>query len=376
MYLKYFFYPQIILLLIFSTITDLKEKKIYNLFIYTSLIFSLIINVIFLIFGSEFYSFYYTEYFISFLISSIIVIVFWKIRFLSAGDSKLFIALFSLMPPSIFVYNHVNNFYHLSLLFNVLLISFIYLFPDVVKKTTFKNLKKYLKGIFDPKFLLYASLFVYSISYFSQFIRKLLLIEQSNFFIDIFFLILLFLTLRKIFGKYFFKLVIGFSLFRFFILDFDQVFSFSYWSYFIILIFIFVVLRFIIIYLSYEVFTKEEKISDLKPGMVLAERIKINKEDNEVNIVKSQDFKLTLLNIFEEDFLKGYKSFEKEIGYEGKLNDESIKNIKYLKNNGKLKYSTFKVFEQMPFGHIMLISTLLSLIFEGDLVTSIILYFI
>ncbi len=377
------FYLNLFIMLIFATFYDIKYKKIPNFVIFGGIFASLILNVFIIILSlshvisiktSDLWKFYF-EYFISWFQMSIILFFLWSLKMISAGDAKLLIATYSLMPPTIFHFNHVKNLYHIIHFQNLLLIVLIVFMKDLTKVKLTKTIKTRLKGIFHPKFVFSVILFVYGLTFLMRLVFMIFKVQFNNLFLSIIVLFIFWKLLSIIFAKKT-KYAMLFLVVLRLILEHNHLLSLSYWSNTLILTVVILLIRFILIYVAYEVFTKEVKIENLKPGMKLAERIKLKKTGKQWHFIKTEYYKLTLISTMDEEFDKGIKRFEREFKYDPKigLTEYTIKKLIKLKQEGKLHYDSIRVFESFALAPYILVATLLTIIFRGDIITAILVY--
>ena len=108
---------------IISSITDFKNKKIYN----KNIIIAISISILtYLFLWHQIETIYIKNYFINLFISLIIAFLFFYFKIWAAGDAKLFIAIVIMIPYEIYEVDTDNVFPALYILIMVFSIAFIY----------------------------------------------------------------------------------------------------------------------------------------------------------------------------------------------------------------------------------------------------------
>lgn len=354
---------------------DIKNKKIPNnlykpLFI-SATILHIVLLTLSLLKVIIFPPSLYIEFIVSFIYVSLVAYFLWNLKLISAGDAKMFIALSFLMMPSIFHFNHVFNFYHITFIQNALLISLIYVIPYLFTKTTKKDIKESLKRLLDWKSMLMIVLFVYAFSFLTMQLFKFLGIRSVSIFLNVIILFILLQLFRILFKRKMLYVIIGIAVLRF-IIDFNQLTSFSYWYNTIIMSIIIILFRFFFIYLGYNAFSKEVKLEELKPGMILAEKIGLKRTNDKVEFIKTQDYKRTMIELMQENINDELKAFQEEFNYNPRegLKQETIDKLKEWKAKGHLKYDSFFIAENIAFGPFIFLAFILTFLFRGDIITS------
>lgn len=355
---------------------DIKYKKIPNAINKFSLFFAILLNfLLYFLFLKNEYSLFFWIYsqLTSILINFIFLFLLWLFELISAADIKSSIVLFFLLPP-VFYFNYIPLIYHSIILQTAIIVLFFSIIPKIITNKSFKNTKYFLDYL-KPKIIATVFLYMYSLSLFSLIFKTIFKNIPTLSFINIFFIFFIFLILRMIFKNEITKLMIILAFIRI-LIDFQKIANLKIIYFLDSLIIPFATLYFFIflMYLSYDSFTKEVKIEELKEGMILAEKIEIKKDKNKIEFNKTQDFKRT---IFDQFFNKLNKnSFEKEINYSSKkgLTKENIKKIILLKNEKIFNYDTIRVFEEIPFAIYLILAMFLIYIFNGDPITAITYY--
>jgi len=154
------------------------------------------------------------------------------------------------------------------------------------------------------------------------------------------------------------------------------VLSFRYWQNTLFIVVVILLFRFFFMYLGYNVFTREVKLKDLKPGMVLAEKIALKRDSEEVQFVKTQDYKRTLIEVMDDSVAPELRAFQDEFNYDPKtgLGKETIERLIKWRERGHLNYDSFLIFDSFAFAPYIFIAFLLTFVFQGDLITSILVH--
>jgi hypothetical protein len=314
----------------------------------------------------------YKEFILSFIYSSFLVYFLWNLRLISAGDAKIFMVFFFLMLPTIFNFNHVRNFYHITFMQNALLIALIYLIPYVFINSPIKRWGLRLKKVLDWKSVLTIVLFVYAFSFLVQYVLGFLGIRSPTIFLSVIFIFMLLQVFRALFKNKLFGIILVVSVIRLMI-EFDMALSFQYWQQTILISVIIILFRFFFMYLGYDLFTKNVRLKDLRPGMMLAEKIAMKKDYGRVQFMKTQDYKRTLIEMLQDRVAPELRAFQQEFDYDPKigLKKETIDKLKEWRKRGHLQYDSFLVYDSIAFSPYIFIAFLLTILFQGDIVTSI-----
>ena len=114
---------------IVSSITDFKNKKIYN----KNLIVALIISVlIYLILWKQIEVTYIKNYLINLFTSIIISFLFYYFKIWAAGDAKLFLAIIFMIPYEIYEVDTTNIFPALYMLIMIFSVAFVYVAIETI----------------------------------------------------------------------------------------------------------------------------------------------------------------------------------------------------------------------------------------------------
>lgn len=339
----------IIFIIFFGLMTsfiDIKKGKIKNNQIFSALLFILIFNFIF------FHSVKILINTILTMLSALFIgVILWMGNLWSPGDAKLFVAYTGLIS-NILTSKNILTLPFLILLNTATPFFFFYSFL-IFKKTTKRDKKRVLKNMLNLKLIFQISLFIFSFSWIINLLFQFLHLP-NNYFITIItlFIILEFIKKTKL---NFQKILVLLSIIRI-IFDFSKIFSISFFVNFIFIVFIFMFLRFFILNLGAVALSNSVKIDDLKPGMILLDRIK--KKDDKY--LKESGVEISLLNLL----IKKTEKYFIENRPEG-LSEEEVNTLKKLKKEGKLNFEYLLVHQTLPFAPLLFLGTLLTLI-SGD----------
>ena len=118
-----------IVLGIIASITDFKNKKIYN----KNIIIAVVISIItYIIFYKQIEVIYIKNYIINLEISIIISFIFFYLKIWAAGDAKLFLAIILMIPYEIYEVEKSNIFPALYLLILIFSVAFIYVVIETI----------------------------------------------------------------------------------------------------------------------------------------------------------------------------------------------------------------------------------------------------
>ena len=118
-----------IILSIISSITDFKDKKIYNKNIIVAIGFS---AITYIVLREQIEIEYVRNFMINLIISIIISFLFFYFKIWAAGDAKLFLALIFMIPYEIYEGNTKNVFPALYLLILIFSIAFLYVVFETI----------------------------------------------------------------------------------------------------------------------------------------------------------------------------------------------------------------------------------------------------
>lgn len=347
--LVYWFLPMIVFLGIITSYEDIKFGKIRNKWVVIGIGYGILVNL-----NLFFLNKISLDYIIGFSANAMAALAagfaIWLLNLWTAGDAKLFFAYSTLVPIykpysySFFIAYLSNTFIPLSIIF-----LFYILFGYSNKKKLF-----YLKKTFDLKTILGLMPFIFGFSWIigmlfgiAGFGRNIALSFGL-----VFILYYIFDTVLKIKVLYIGLLL---SLAR---LIFDKsVYSLQFIGQFLLLIFLFLLVRMLILPIGSRYLSIETKINDLKKGMVPAETIvKIN--GRYVKRIKG----FSLMGYMRRNEIG--KPLFKDLARG--LSDRDISKLKSLQK--KMAFKTLRVQTTVPFAPFLFLGALLTIVFQGSFV--------
>lgn len=349
--------PILLTLLVFGlgiSYYDIKKGKIKNLSILALILVAIFINI------------FLTKSFINFplasllniLLAAIIGIIIWLGGVWSAADTKLFVALNFLFPVNFYQtsYGHFPGFF---ILLNSSVPLFLFLFIQLITKTSFREIKKalsfYLRPIFILKIFLAGGAMLCLSSLIQHFLK--ISIDYPVWLVVLFTLFWLVERKIKMSLSYFFAIVILFSLLLTLLSDLplmtpNYLISVVYFS-------LMVFLLFVLLSLGESVFTRSVKIANLKEGMIPAEMIVKEGGRFVKKPITFASFLILLRQGSMEQPLVGFNP-------DG-LEKEEIAQIHSLSARGLLVADGLKVSLVIPFAPVLFLGGLLTYFFHGSL---------
>ena len=228
-------------------------------------------------------------------------------------------------------------------------------------KTTLKEKAAVIKCMLNPKFLLNNALFIFAflwiINLGLSFTNRYTTLA-NNIFVIIALLFIILFIFNNILKINFLAISIIISIIEI-IFDYEKIFTINYLSYFLIILFLFMFLRYFVINLGHGFFSKSVYIEDLKPGMIPAE-----------NIIEKKG-KYTKKKIVPISFVAGLAdSSEKNrifhLVSEG-LTKEEIKRIQKLHSSDNIKDHSIRIAHAVPFAPFMFFGVLITILCRGNL---------
>jgi Flp pilus assembly protein protease CpaA len=355
----------ILIIGIISSYTDIKYGKIKNKVIVIGLFYVVLVHLLLVLTSKTINSTAYLHYVVNALFSILISFILWLTGLWTAGDAKLFF-LFNLLTPTSFIeLGYAGFFYGFVYFTNMFGVLFIFLFFKILTRVDWKTIKYALKKSLKPTYVLQIILFVFSFGFFIQFFPIIL---RSNFFITMSFFFIVFIFLRKLSGRFFLVLIIGISIVRIFV-DRNIIQTAPFWIDLFTQATYFILLRLIILRLSYYAFTKKITLANLEEKMFLAEDIfpieSITKIDDQTVGTRTQVYRkkpLTLLTFFSYLEQKHQKPFE----YNTNLG-LSEENLHWFKHNEKyILFKEIRIYETMYFAPFIFAGVIITLLVKGD----------
>lgn len=353
----YWFLPAIILLGIITTYTDFKEGKIKNKHIVMALAYSFIVYIILIFLNiSTIRIGYFIELLIMWALTLVTGFIIWHVGLWTAGDAKLFFAFTTLIPLSVFKHGHIPYFDSTNILVNTFVPAFFFLFFLLMFKTNLKQKIFFLKKSLQPKEIFGLTIFLFAFTWIIKIMFKTANLPM-NYFITIFLLFLIMVLLEKVIFISLFKIVIVISIFRM-IFDYS-IYSLDFIKGFVLILALFIFLRFFIIRMSFYSLTKEIDIGLLKKGMVPAESVYIEKGK-----YKKQDLMFFSLCTFLQEKVKKKNYL---FSPTDPLSEKNVKKLKKLEK--KLGFEHLRIQQTVPFAPFLFFGVLLTLLAQGNIFT-------
>jgi len=352
--LIYWLLPMILLLGVITSYEDIKYGKIRNKWIFLALIYAFIVYHILFFFHNVYFLTVNNFYILiaNGILSIVVGAILWRLGMWTAADAKLFFAFMILLPPAL-SFGRVN-FYFFDYLVNTFIPLGIYLVFSTLEKTSFSSKINHVKEILKIRKLFPIALFIFVLTWPLSILARYIEVEEFSLLFVL--IVALLVNKRKMLYAKNGLIVLGtFSIIRLF---FDPtILFFTTWISFFWIIFIFVLVRFFLIGLSYEAFTKPIPFKSLKPGMVAAEIIlkkgKIYKKEK-VQYGFHRGMPMQEMN---------YLFKPSSVG----LTKVDIKHIKSLST--KMKINDLRIQETISFAPFLFIGALLQLFLNGNVVT-------
>ncbi|MEM4266547.1 MAG: hypothetical protein QW404_00630 [Candidatus Nanoarchaeia archaeon] len=348
------FLPAILFLGLISSYTDIKQGKIKNKHILIALIYAVVVYLIIISLSTtQVRVSYFLELIVMGILTLIVGFVIWYIGLWTAGDAKLFFAYSMLIPLSVYKYMHIPYFDSFNILINTFVPISFFLFIALLLRTSLRKKFFFLKEALKPKIVLTLAVSLFALSWCIESLFNIVNLE-TNYFITIPLLFLVIMLLGKFGLKNFIYIIVPLSVIR---LIFDNsIYSFSFVKEFVLILLLFIFLRFFIIRMGFYLLTKEVDIKMLHPGMIPAELVYLDGN-------KYKKSKIMLFTIF--DYLQfGFKKNYLFNPTEPLSNDDVIK-LKKLEK--KLGFEHLRVQQTVPFAPFLFLGVLLTIISQGNI---------
>lgn len=372
-----YFLPMIFFLGIITSYEDIKFGKIRNKWIIFAIIYGILIHLYlfnFDLYRTEIRYFYLYEI-LRIILTLLLGFFLWYFKIWSAGDSKLFIAYFFLIPTITIEYNTFGIYPYLVVLFNTFFIGLIYLLFEFFKNIKKKRLKIFsFKRFFSEIFSIYKLpshiIFLFSFMWIASLIMQNIPIKQTYMvFVNFFFSFLIFMIFYK--KKFTFYVSMIIAIFRFFLDESIYSLHFLYKFIFFVLIWRFF---FSFIYNPYiisvfrEFFSEKIKINKLKKGMVLNHLIYETDMKEIIDKFKDKGYEYGKIKkkyyfLIPKPFIQLYKEYSHLDEEPEGLENRDIKRIQHIFKNTK----EVLVSITMPFSLLFFFTVLISIIFKGNL---------
>ncbi len=348
------FLPAIILLGSITSYTDLKESRVKNKHVVLALFYALIAySIIIYINLGHVRLDYFVELAVMCALSLATGFMIWYVGLWTAGDAKLFFAYSALIPLSVYKYGHMPYFDSSNILINTFVPVFFYFFFMFMFRTTFKQKLFFLKKSLQPRevFSLLMSLFAFTwiITLIFKFFHF-----QVNYFLTISLLFLIIMLFEKVISGGISRVLAFISLLR---LVFDHtVYSLAFVKGFLLIVVLFILLRFFVLRAGFSLLTKEVDINLLKRGMVPAELVYFD------NGRYRKEERLTFS--FFSSLRRSFKGRDYLFNPEEALSWDDVTKLKRLRS--KLGFEHLRIQQTVPFAPILFFGVLLTIFVQGN----------
>lgn len=284
----------------------------------------------------------------------LIAFLFWWLGIWPGGDAKLFTALLLLFPSGLYSASLI-----LSYLINIFVPVFAFMTAYVLLKSGAGMIRKALRYSLNPYKISLIFLMLAGFMWFFMGMLKLAGIP-TDYFITILILFAVYELFSATISAKTEALFVGLAAVRV-ILDYQNLFTLASLHYFLLVIGVFVFFRFFLLHISYYAFTNEVKIENLRPGMILAEGISSEgKGYARISFLYS-----SLLEFLQQKRRKFIHSLDE-------LTRSDVSRIKRLRRQGKILFGEVRVCQTQPFAAFILAGYILTLIFQGGLLSLIV----
>jgi len=331
------FFSFILLFGVITSYEDIREGKIRNKYVLLAFLFTVLMNSLIFFGFIEDHSFdqgYYLELLINVIIAFLIGFALWTFNLWTPGDAKLFSAYAALVPLTTYQLGYARYFPSFTLLSNTFIPLFFLILLAIPFSISRNKDKKLTKNLFDPKKLVDRIIFLFGFLWFFN-ILFVFLGMQLTFLMYL----LLFITIPYIFRRIkFISLAhasIILSILRL-IFDFNTVFTVEFLKFFLTLVFVFIIVMFLMSLSGFLPTTTAVNIKNLKPGMILAEKIK-----SDDKIIHSANREIT---------------------------EDEIELLNKLYTEKKLKSDLVHIQQTLPFAPFLFAGVLLTYFCQGDLI--------
>ncbi|MFB6088259.1 MAG: prepilin peptidase [Candidatus Aenigmatarchaeota archaeon] len=332
---------------------DIKERLVKNNYVFTILVFGILYK-----FMNGSLIQYPVEILSIFAFGAIFSFFLWSLSILPAGDSKLFTALLFYFPVGYYTNSLITDF-----LINIFVPIFVFVSIYLLVKSKKDLAIKSLKNSFSPYRLGMVFIILIGFAWFLYSPLRILGIDIGY----LGFVILVFLgyeALLRIPNVKTELILIILAIVRI-LIDYENALTLDFYINSLIVVLIFVSLRFFVLQLSFNLFTKKVHINDLKPNMSPAEGI----QKTGGQFVKKDLFSPSLVGYLME-------KKEKFIHAIDFLEERDIKKLKDLVKEDKVDFDNLKVHEKQPFSALVFFGYFVTFILGTNFVNYLKLLFI
>jgi Flp pilus assembly protein protease CpaA len=356
---------------IISSYTDIKYGKIKNKVLFVGIIYALLLNVIIYFTINDVNPRAYFHYFTNSIFMLVLGFILWNIGLWTAGDAKLFFVFNLLTPPFFITEYYLGYFYGFLYFINIFGVMFFFFLYKIFTKISMKEFLDSIKKTFKLKEILQIFLFVFAFGFLMRYFPNFF---TSNFFITILTFFALYSIIEFFLGDKMMIFIYILAVIRI-ISQWSDILKGQFWLQLFVQLLMIVLLRFLLLRLSYYAFTNKLRIHELKKGMFLAEDI------IPVNYIEQDEKRRKIMNLDEKGNKKYFKMQLENLTFISYLKDFYFKHIDYNKNLGLSKenlewfsknkkdflFRSLRVYETMPFAPLIFIGFLVTLIIKGNI---------
>lgn len=329
---------------------DIKEGKIRNKYILIGFIVTLISYLIYWLVGPL----YFKSVLMNAGLGLLTGFFFYVAGIWTAADGKLFFIYCSLIPLSIYQIGYIDYFPSFIILINTFIPMFIFLFINLMIKTSWKEKSHVLKNVFKPKFLLLIFLILFPFQWLFPELFRIFGIPQG---LSVLMLFMIFATIGMMFyfQERIFELAIILTTFRL-IFDFASILSIAFWmSFFKIFILALFLIQFL---LTLGVFKYSIK-TDI-------ENLKRSDKPSEIIVEKNGKYEKKAVPIL----FQGLSEIKGNILVKSsqRLTQEKIDELKFLKKQGRLEFEHLLIEESIPFAPFLFLGVLVTYLVHGSVI--------
>jgi len=341
-----------------TSYTDVKHGKIRNIHVLLLIAAGLLLNVFYtrlLLYPSLDPKSDFFQTVTNMAISLLFGFSLYMAGLMPAADAKLFFGYATLLPVFIYKHGYVSYFPSLVLLINSVIPVAIFYITTSLLRMDLKFMKKEVKESFSPKNLAKTILFIFGLFFIFQPVFSYFNFQPDVLTSSVILFICMELT-KKIKPSHLYVLCVILSVARI-IFFYSTIASVSFLANFFTTLFAFVLLRILISGIVDFSFTKDVKIKDLRPGMILGECLVREKG----GFVKKESMLFTIFDIFRS--VK--ESFSLDVCTS--LTEKDIRKLKEYRKGGKLEFNTVKIANTVPFAPFLFFGVLLTFFLQGSL---------
>jgi Flp pilus assembly protein protease CpaA len=357
----------LIFLIVFGVLTsfeDIVRCKVRNRWVLFAMAFGVVSSItIFFIQGKNWNGL--LGFYLNCLTALIFGYILWFSGMWSAGDAKLFLAYAFILPPAIYRFTIIPSFSAFEILINTFLPLMAFYMCYIPFKAGFGCIKRLLLQAFSPQLVLSLGIFVFGFGWLSTFIFGLVRF-RSNMILDVVLLFLMILFFSRYLRLRMLPTSIVICIIRV-IAEGPNAFSPVSLYRFGIVLLSFVLLRFFLLSLSYEVFSKDIPIEGVKEGMMPAEDV-IKENPKRYGKLRNIQYSVIGALISKDPRRSVFLSTP-----DGLSNKEAAF-VKRIHREGFLKDATIRIYETIPFAPFMFLGALFCAIFGTDIVIFIMSY--